>query len=77
METAEDADYRIEAVFDLNLWQALQARPELFVRELSDVDRRELLLVHKLLECIVTGALELHLVRERVANHLVHLGLEG
>ncbi len=43
---------------------------------LCNVDRSELLLVHKLLEGIITGFLEHHLVGETVADELIDFSLE-
>ena len=50
MQTTEQVDDGIEALGDLHIGDAFQPRAELSVRELGDVNRRELLLVHKLLE---------------------------
>ena len=50
MEAAEEIDNGIEPLVHFEIRYTLKALPELFVRVLRDVDRSELLLVHKLLE---------------------------
>ena len=50
MEAAEEIDDGIEPLVHFEIGDTLKALPELFVRVLRDVDRSELLLVHKLLE---------------------------
>lgn len=62
MQAAEKINDRIEPLVHLEITDALQTCPELFVSILRDINRCELLLIHKLLEAIITRFLEHHLI---------------
>ena len=50
MQAAEKIDDSVEPLVHLEVRYAPEPLPELSIRELSDVDWRELLIVHELLE---------------------------
>ena len=50
VQTAEQVDDGVEAFLDVVIRNAFKASAEFVVRVLSDVNRRELLLVHEVLE---------------------------
>ena len=77
MKAAEEIDDRIKSFVDLNFRHAFKTDTELFISVLSDISWRELLLVHELLERVVTSLLEHHLVAKTVLDELIDLRLKS
>lgn len=62
METAEQIDDRVETFIHFKVGLAFKTLAEFLVSILSNINRSELLLIHKLLKCVVTCFLEDHSV---------------
>ena len=73
VQAAEQIDNGIKPLVHFVVGDALQPLPERFISVLRDINRRELLLVHKVLELVVTGFLEVLLVLKAVADELIHI----
>ena len=76
MQATEKIDDSVKSLVHLKVRYAFEPLPELPICVLSDVDWRELLLVHELLEWVVTSFLEHHLICEAVIDQLIDFSLE-
>ena len=76
MQTTEEINDCTKSLFYFKISHTLQANSQFSVRELSHVSWSERLLIHELLERVVSCLLESHLVRETLADHLINLKLE-
>lgn len=62
MQAAKQIDDRIKPLIHFKITDAFQTCPEFLISILRDIHGCELLLIHKLLEAIITRFLEHHLV---------------